>query len=982
MPTQDQTDFLSTYGPLGDDISQATGLHPHLVLGHAAYESGWGKRHRNNNLFGISPGGQPASYPDVPAAAQAYVDLMNSPRYSGASAIPDPVRQARALTAMGYNSENPRYADTLASMVGIVGGLSAPQPPDDIPTLAQITVGGNKFTINQRYRDNFTGFLNDLGGTGYKFTDVQGYHDKFIAGTHIRSHHGSGAAIDINPDANPVNGRGGKNDLPADIYDMAQKWGLGWGGAWTGPKSDPMHFSPAQNEGGAYPIANLKIGQQVRFAKPGDTPVAAAPLPALSDPDTLAGAALVRSLTGQRAPAARSAPLAGAASPVAQPGGSSPSVDPDHAAGEALVRSLMQPAPVPAAAASAPAAAPAAPGGTTATGLARAAAAGLTDVGASVGNFLSDPVGNLGKMALTGGVFAHDAVAPLLGGQRFTDAQRHSLLDDEVAQPGTRAVNALGQAIGAPAFVPSSEAERLTRLGVGGAGTVMALGPGSLAGPALVGAGGAIGGDAAAAAAPDWAKPAAEIGGSILAGGAAGLAGAGTRAVARGGANALQAFVEGADTPKPAAPPAPPVTAPRTPANENRGWDAPVPRSAGAAATEGDTAVPLAEDLAHRSVAERARLNETQPSGPDRTIHIEGIHPTSAEAEQSVAVARELKALGIRSQEVSQEARDIVTSNNEKRQAFLQNEIIPSKVQLYRQEEATKAQIAQDYPAAFDGKQPVGAPAMQAVEDQIKGTLSDARGSENTHLQSYIKPLLDRLRDADGNFKSDPEALYGLREDLNRMRSKQSQSQDRNLVHVQGELGGVIKTLDAAIETGAPGYRNYMQNTAASLAKRDAMETLRGHESDFYDSQNRIQFSRVQRVMKDIVEGRDMPGHVQNGYKHIPPDVLDKLWALRDDLRRSATTKELASVPGSDTVQNTWDTVKGLAGGMAGSTVAHVAANAALGPLGSAAVTIGRAAIGSMKAGKQAGIDRDRGMNLLHPDPSTLRPRNALDQGG
>lgn len=401
---------------------------------------------------------------------------------------------------------------------------------------------------------------------------------------------------------------------------------------------------------------------------------------------------------------------------------------------------------------------------------------------------------------------------------------------------------------------------------------------------------------------------------------------------------------------------------------------APVPESAGAAATPAHlTGIERAWDLAYRSVSERSKLNETQPAGPDRMIHIEGVHPTTAEAEQSVALAREQKALGIRSPEVSQEARDIATANNERRQTFLQNEIIPSKVQLVRQKEITRAQIENDKGAAFDNRTPVKKAEMQKVADTVTAKLTDLQGAENSQLQHYIGPIADRLKDNTGKFKDDPLQLYGLRQDLNRMRSKESQAHDTNLLHVAGELGDIIEVLDGAIESGAPGYRGYMQNTAANLQREDAMEALRSHESSFYDAQNRIQHSRVQSVMKKIVEARDLPSNIQDGHKHIPQDILDKLWALRDDTRRVATAKELASTPGSDTAQNTWDTVKGLAGGIAGNTAAHAVANATMGPLGSAAVNIGKAALSSMRQGKQAKTDLARGMHLLHPDPRTLK---------
>jgi len=45
-------------------------------------------------------------------------------------------------------------------------------------------------------------------------------------------------------------------DMPKNIQEIAKKWGLGWGGAWSGNKKDPMHFSFDKYEGGKYAVFN------------------------------------------------------------------------------------------------------------------------------------------------------------------------------------------------------------------------------------------------------------------------------------------------------------------------------------------------------------------------------------------------------------------------------------------------------------------------------------------------------------------------------------------------------------------------------------------------------------------------------------------------------------------------------------------------------------------------------------------------------
>jgi hypothetical protein len=94
------------------------------------------------------------------------------------------------------------------------------------------------------------------------------------------------------------------------------------------------------------------------------------------------------------------------------------------------------------------------------------------------------------------------------------------LLGDNVQQPGSRAVSAVGNALGvdASAVPANSDAERMTRKATGAIGTVAALAPGA---SSMLAAGvGAGVGDAAGRAAPDWASPAAELAGNVLGGAA------------------------------------------------------------------------------------------------------------------------------------------------------------------------------------------------------------------------------------------------------------------------------------------------------------------------------------------------------------------------------------------------------------------------------------------------------------------------------
>jgi hypothetical protein len=113
-------DFLLTYAPLANDIAQRTGLDPSVVLGIVDTETGGGTRVAGNNIFGISPVDKSGrqyveKYPDVETASEAFVTLMQTPRYKAVAAAGGPAQQAAALVKSGYNTANPRYAEIVAN---------------------------------------------------------------------------------------------------------------------------------------------------------------------------------------------------------------------------------------------------------------------------------------------------------------------------------------------------------------------------------------------------------------------------------------------------------------------------------------------------------------------------------------------------------------------------------------------------------------------------------------------------------------------------------------------------------------------------------------------------------------------------------------------------------------------------------------------------------------------------------------------------
>ncbi len=311
------------------------------------------------------------------------------------------------------------------------------------------------------------------------------------------------------------------------------------------------------------------------------------------------------------------------------------------------------------------------------------------------------------------------------------------------------------------------------------------------------------------------------------------------------------------------------------------------------------------QELVNRAQAETEKLNELQPRGPDLNRYVDGVDPTMAQMEQKAKTSREQKSLSTISSEITDQVRDVETAHIEARKAHFQ-QISGSKTEVDRLDRERSDQAKTDTAAAFRPGQVADA---QPVVAEVNDILSAPRAKENTALKAYVSPLIDRLYESDGvTLKSNPEQLYGLREDINRMMSKPSQAKDQNLVHVSGELRQIRDVLDRVIEAGAPGYRVYMDNYANASRRIDELEVLQGHENGLNGFKTLVPF---QGMMRKIVEAREKPGN--NPYKSISDTTMQQLWALRDDLRRAASADDLAKARGSDTMQNAIDVAKTVA---------------------------------------------------------------------
>ena len=152
-----QQDFINRMLPFTSQASQDSGVPPQLMLGQAALESGWGKREikmadgsNSFNLFGIKASGgwngkvaevmtteyrdgiahkQVEKFRAYHSYAEAFRDyaamISSNPRYADVlQQGGNPAGMAQAMQKAGYATD-PSYADKLAHVMGVTGGLLA-----------------------------------------------------------------------------------------------------------------------------------------------------------------------------------------------------------------------------------------------------------------------------------------------------------------------------------------------------------------------------------------------------------------------------------------------------------------------------------------------------------------------------------------------------------------------------------------------------------------------------------------------------------------------------------------------------------------------------------------------------------------------------------------------------------------------------------------------------------------------------------------
>ena len=323
---------------------------------------------------------------------------------------------------------------------------------------------------------------------------------------------------------------------------------------------------------------------------------------------------------------------------------------------------------------------------------------------------------------------------------------------------------------------------------------------------------------------------------------------------------------------------------------------APVSESIGAAATTpadlAANAMTPAQAEASRATGFNYRLSQQAPLHYDDTVYVPGSTPTLAEATADPALAAQQRVIAPGNEDFALKDR----LNNEARLDYFDN-IAGTPTTVETMKAARSAQADTDLAAAFANK---GTADAQPVVDAIQSILAGPAGKRGPVIDAMNKALAP-LYDAKGALETDPEMLYGARQNVTDLLSKTAAQEKPGLRLATSQLAQVKDALDAAIEPAAPGYQQYLQNYSNASRPIDAQEVLQGYRPSLLDAKGNMQLNRVNQMMKSVGQHMAAPG--TNPAKSLTDDHVDQLFNLRQDLLRQSN-RDMQRPAGSDTAHN------------------------------------------------------------------------------
>lgn len=360
--------------------------------------------------------------------------------------------------------------------------------------------------------------------------------------------------------------------------------------------------------------------------------------------------------------------------------------------------------------------------------------------------------------------------------------------------------------------------------------------------------------------------------------------------------------------PEPAPVPSAPATPPRSPATPaeraaaiESGASAPSPAET-AAIPDKLPSNPLFPIVTKRGAEKRANkiIEHFAGEGP-RDVNlaelVPGSAPTLAQATGNAGIATLER--GFRDANPNAFVQRAAANGDARAQTLLG--ITGTEADIAAAEAVRNAATARLRDAAFAEPKPVMPTPVVAKIDEILAGPEGQRDVVRNALQSIRSKIV--VKDAENpgalQMQTDPVQLYGVRKAINDSISPKAAGTAGDARQAARELIEVQRVLDSVIESGAPGFGQYIRAYAEASKPIDAMKFLQG--LNLTDARGNITLAKVDNAIKAVDRQTKLPG-IRAG-DAVAEEQMAALRLLRDDMRREANSS-LGKSLGSNTVQN------------------------------------------------------------------------------
>ena len=202
---------------------------------------------------------------------------------------------------------------------------------------------------------------------------------------------------------------------------------------------------------------------------------------------------------------------------------------------------------------------------------------------------------------------------------------------------------------------------------------------------------------------------------------------------------------------------------------------------------------------------------------------------------------------------------------------------------------------------AFINKQAV---SIEPISNAISGIMSNPATQRKTvdEAMTYVNNLLaNRVNPETGTI--DPMALYGVRKDITDAMAGKLAGEQSNLRLAKGQMAELLPIIDNVIESGAPGFKNYMTKFEKSSSAIDQMKIMQGIESKVTTGQPNLMTGEP--VLAASALRRQVAAKAEEIGTQLSPAAQTRLDNIINEINRGqAATAPGVKAPGSNTFQN------------------------------------------------------------------------------